>query len=226
MSDSIEVEVTIDVEKDAYETFCQEMNSFLVDIYDQWNVFFNTVDNSLLNSAKRCRVRSINAQNSPNKYTITAKTSKSDAIEGAVAVRREIETHISKEQFDSIICQPQNYYKLAPSIIQQELNEFAEIPFKFLIDFRSIRRIFKLGEFLVESDECELPNGVVFYQLEVESNKPDEAKAALEQKLNEIGVKFTPAKYGKFTRLLGIPEGERYSPRLQKQIEDNKNQNL
>ena len=61
-----------------------------------------------------------------------------------------------------------------------------------------------------------------FYQLEFESSKPDEAKMALENKLNEIGVNFTEANYGKYTKLLAIPKDQRFSERLRKQIEKNK----
>ena len=80
--DNLEVEVTIDLNKEGYETFCAAMNSSLIDIYDQWNVFFDTVDHSLIKSNKRCRVRSIDAQNSENQYTICSKSGKSDVIDG------------------------------------------------------------------------------------------------------------------------------------------------
>ena len=54
--ENIEVEVTLDLDKEGYELFCTEMNSFLIDIYDQWNIFFDTVDHSLLTSNIRCLV--------------------------------------------------------------------------------------------------------------------------------------------------------------------------
>ena len=217
-----EIEVTIDLDKESYIKFCNLMESSLIDVYDQWNIFFDTVDHSLVNSGKRCRVRSIDALKSENKYTITSKTSMSDIIEGAVAIRREIERNITKEEFESIMSKPEDYYKLAPEAIQNELNDFKDKPFMFFVDFRSIRRMYKVGEFVVESDECTLPNGEQFYQLEVESSKPDEAKMALENKLNEIGVNFTEANFGKYTKLLAIPKDQRFSERLRKQIDKNK----
>lgn len=220
--ENIEVEVTLDLDKEGYELFCTEMNSFLIDIYDQWNIFFDTVDHSLLKSNKRCRVRSIDAQNSENKYTICSKTSKSDAIDGAIARRREVENNISKELFDNIVQHPEDYCKLAPNEIQEELLEFKDISFCFLVDFRSIRRIYKLGEFNIESDECILPDDSKFYQLDIESSKPEEAKRVVEQKLNDLGIKFEEAPYGKFTRLTKVPPNKRFSKRLRDQIEQNK----
>lgn len=220
--DNLEVEVTIDLNKEGYETFCAAMNSSLIDIYDQWNVFFDTVDHSLIKSNKRCRVRSIDAQNSENQYTICSKSGKSDVIDGAIARRREVENNISKESFEDIIQHPEDYYKLAPPDIQKELSEFKDIKFCFLVDFRSIRRIYKLGEFNIESDECTLPDDSKFYQLEVESSKPEEAKRELEQKLNELGIKYEEAGHGKYTRLIKVPPNKRFSHRLRDQIKKNK----
>lgn len=221
--ENVEVEVTIDLDKDGYEKFCAAMDPFLIDIYDQWNIFFDTVDHSLLKSYKRCRIRSIIAQNSENKYTICSKMGKSDSIHGSIAKRKEVEASISKEQFDSIVSHPEDYYKLAPVKLQNELSEFKDIPFCFFVDFRSVRRIYKLGEFKIESDECTLSDETKFYQLEVESNKPEEAKNSLEKKLNELGIKYKGAEYGKYTRLVNVPPDQRFSKRLKEQIEKNKN---
>lgn len=221
--ENVEVEVTIDLDKEGYEKFCSAMKPFLIDIYDQWNILFDTVDHSLLKSYKRCRIRSIDAQNSDNQYTICSKMGKSDSINGAIARRREVETNISKEQFDNIVHHPENYYRLAPVEIQNELSEFKDIDFCFLVDFRSIRRIFELNGLRIESDECTLSDETKFYQLEVESKNPEEAKSCLVKKLNELGIKYKEAEHGKYTRLVNVPADRRYSKKLREQIEKNKN---
>lgn len=220
--ENVEVEVTIDVDKDGYEKFCAAMNPFLIDIYDQWNILFDTIDHSLIKSTKRCRIRSIDAKNSENQYTICSKMGKSDSIAGAIAKRREVEVNISKEKFDSIVHHPENYYRLAPIEIQQEISEFKDVDFCFLVDFQSIRRIYKFGEFEIESDECILSDETKFYRLEIESKKPEEAKSALEKKLTELEIKYKEAEYGKYTMLINVPADQRFSKRLKEQIEKNK----
>lgn len=216
--ENMEVEVTINVDRQSYESFCNSMKSSLVDIYDQWNIFFDTTDKSLSKSKKRCRVRSIETMNHQFQYTICAKSAASDAISGSIARRREIELDIPEERFNDIIHHPDRYYTLAPEPIQKELNEFSDKTFCFMVDFRSIRRIYQLDEFKVESDECFLPDGTIFYQLEVESHNPEKAKSALVDKLNELNLNFTEATTGKYTTLVSIPADKRFSSQLQQLI--------
>ena len=75
---------------------------------------------------------------------------------------------------------------------------------------------------MVEADECTLPSGKMFFQLELESDRPDEAKEALECKLKDIGVDFAEASFGKFKRLLDGASEARISPRLKAVIERDK----
>ena len=211
----MEVEVTLDLDEHGYRKFQEAMKGDFIDDYDQWNIFFNTEDSTLLSAKKRARIRYIEPQIAAPKYTICVKTAEiNDKIDGGVAVRREIEEEISKETIDAILHNPADYYKLAPQTIKNELTEFSDKTFAFLVDFRSQRRMYKLGEFIIEADECTLPNGEVFFQLELESDKADEAKAALEAKLREIGIEFKEAPFGKFTKLLGIPPESRLSEKL------------
>ena len=215
--------MTIDVDEAGYRKFQEAMKGEFIDDYDQWNVFFNTEDASLLKNGKRARVRYIVPQVGKPKYTICVKTAEtSDRIDGGVARRREIEEDVEKETLDAIMRCPADYYRLAPAKIKAELEEFKDKKFVFLVDFRSQRRMYKLGEFVIEADECTLPNGEKFFQIELESDEPERAKAALEAKLREIGAEFHEAPFGKFKRLVGIPADQRLSERLRAVIETGK----
>ena len=219
----MEVEVTIDLDEEGYRKFQKGMEKNFIDDYDQWNIFFNAKDSCFLEKGKRARIRYIIPKIAQPKYTICVKAMGiQDAIEGGIARRREIEEEMTKEQIDAILHNPQDYYKLAPQALKDELKEFADKPFEFLLDFRSQRRIYRLGDFVVEADECTLASGKTFFQLELESERAEEARMTLEAKLDELGIKYTEAPFGKFKRLLEGAKEARFSPRLQAVIDADK----
>lgn len=217
---SMEVEVTINVTEDGYRRFMTGMETYFADDLDQWNIFFNTKDGRLINSGKRARVRMIIPKIAKPEYTICVKTAPlEDSITDGIAVRREIEAEITKEEIETIIDNPSLYYQLAPQIIKDELAGFENDIFDFVVDFRSQRRVYQLGDFKIEADECTLPSGEKFFQLELESDRPKEAKEALISKLKELEIPYEEAKYGKFQILVRMIKQCPISARLQERID-------
>lgn len=223
MSSEVEVEVTINVSEDGYRKFLDGMTEYFSDDLDQWNIFFNTTDGRLIKSGKRARVRMIIPKIAEPQYTICVKTAPvEDSITDGIAVRREIEAEITKEEIEAIIDNPSLYYKLAPQVIKSELEGFEDDVFAFAVDFRSQRRVYQLGDFKIEADECTLPSGEQFFQLELESDRPKEAKEALVSKLRELQIPYEEAKYGKFQILVKMIKGCPISARLQERINMNR----
>ena len=213
----MEIEVTIDVEEADYFRFIEAMKPYFVDDFDQWNVFFDTKDLSLLPASYRARIRYIKPKIAREQIFICVKSG--EKMSGGIAQRREIETEISKELADSIIQHPENFYRCAPQIIQEELTSFSSKDFAFLVDFHSQRRIFQFEDIHIEADECTLPNDVKFYEIEVESTTPEIAKEKLIQKFHELNIPFVLAPYSKYKRLIDVPPNQRLSSFLKSKIE-------
>ncbi|MEE2780021.1 MAG: CYTH domain-containing protein [Myxococcota bacterium] len=66
----------------------------------------------------------------------------------------------------------------------------------------NLRRKISLGGFLLEVDQTTFPNGVVDSEIEVETDRPEEARAMLEEVAREVGITLRVQTRGKYGRLL------------------------
>jgi uncharacterized protein YjbK len=214
-----EIEVTIDLEEWAYRKLQDLLSDDLIDDLDQWNVFFNSLDGRLVRTGNHCRVRFIVPKFAPPQYTICLKKFTNDDCENGISRAEEFETDVSKELAEEILHNPWDFYKLAPEIVKRELSAFSECEFELLCDFHSQRRVYSFGKWHLEADECTLPDGVKFYQLELESDSADEARDCLEKKLKELDIPYKRAEFGKYTRLTRVTNA--ITNRLQAVIDEN-----
>ncbi|MBM4352589.1 MAG: CYTH domain-containing protein [Deltaproteobacteria bacterium] len=67
---------------------------------------------------------------------------------------------------------------------------------------RNTRRFFHHAGFTLELDRTEYPDGSIDWELEVETDRPDEAFPEVSALLSALGIPFRPATKGKFARTL------------------------
>ena len=64
------------------------------------------------------------------------------------------------------------------------------------------RALYRAGSFLVEVDRMVFPDGTEAYEVEIETEEPDRARAWLEGELRRLGVRAQPSRITKFGRLV------------------------
>ena len=66
----------------------------------------------------------------------------------------------------------------------------------------NLRRKISLGGFLLEVDQTTFPNDVIDAEIEVETDRPEEARVMLEEVAREVGITLRVQTRGKYGRLL------------------------
>lgn len=132
-------------------------------------------------------------------------------MKNGVARKAEYETEISTELGKYLLTQPSDLFNKLPSQIQQPISFAQNGDFHIIGDFRTIRRVIPFEGLKIEADESFLPDSSKFFEIEVESDTPEIAKVKIEEKLNEIGAKYSNSVRSKMGRLMSLPEEKRFS---------------
>jgi inorganic triphosphatase YgiF len=66
---------------------------------------------------------------------------------------------------------------------------------------RNTRRVFRFRQWEVLLDTTDYPDGRRFHEIEVEHDRPEDARADLTAALDGAGIPWRPAHHGKFARL-------------------------
>jgi hypothetical protein len=77
---------------------------------------------------------------------------------------------------------------------------------------RNRRSVHRVAGFTVELDRTELPDGSVSFEIEVETEHPDEAREALVERLEQGGVRWSEQTLTKYERFLRALEGQGERP--------------
>ncbi|EAY11490.1 Adenylate cyclase family protein [Trichomonas vaginalis G3] len=205
-----EIEVKISTDEAGYKKFIQNYALNITGVLHQMNIFFNTYDTNLKRSM---RLRRIKSAELPVRWVFTSKGPGS--IVDGVSTHSEIEEAISDENANLILSDTKNLYKYIPKCIADAVEPTKDSEYYLSGNFLSIRRVVPIGSFTVEADECTYPNGDKFYEFEVESTKPLEAKAEIQKILNDLGVKFEESKITKLKRLFSYPREQRINLSIQ-----------
>ena len=207
-----EVEVKLTISEEDYLKTIEHFKSFHKDTLDQWNIFFETADKKLYQNRCHLRLRRILSEISPERWVFTLK-SPSQFSDG-VCIQGEIEFDVEKRVVSEILKDPSQLYKNLPEELQKDLEFASTSQFQIKGDFRSVRRVILWEGLKIEADESFLPDGTKFHELEVESEKPFEAKAQLQRELDTIAVQYTDSNIGKLGRLMCLPPEKRFSRKI------------
>lgn len=199
-----EIEVKLSISEEGYKTLITALAMHMTGVLRQMNIFFYTPDNTLRRNA---RLRKIQTAEMETKWVFTSKGRGS--LTNGISTHSEIEAPVAPEIAEKMLKDTENLYQYLPKIIQDAIPETAHSKFKIRCNFLSVRRVIPFEGMIIEADECTLPNHEKFYEIEVESKNPLEAKAKLCKFLDSIHVKYSDSTKSKFGRNSSLPEGQR-----------------
>ena len=199
-----EIEVKLSMDAPSYSNFITHFALSISGILRQQNIFFNTKEKNL---KRTTRLRSIESAEMGTKWVFTTKGA--GKMVNGIATRSEIESEVSEEIANKILTDTKNLYKYVPQNIAEAISEASDSEFMIIGNFLSVRRVVPIGDMIVEADECTLPNGEKYYEIEVESKAPLIAKENITRILTKLKANFWDSKQSKFGRLLSVPEDKR-----------------
>ena len=204
-----EIEIKLTLEESDYRKVIDHFKGSLKETLDQWNIFFDTPTLQIRKGRSNLRIRRILSDKNPERWFVTCK--QGGTMKNGVAMKPEYETEISRELAKDLLTQPSDFFSKLPSKIQNPLSFAKDGDFHVIGDFRTIRRVIPFEGFKIEADESFLPDSSKFYEIEVESDKPEIAKSKIEQKLHEIGAGYKNSVISKMGRLMSLPNDQRFS---------------
>ena len=204
-----EIELKLTLDESGYRTFIDHMKTSLHDTLDQWNIYFETAPTKLNLYDANLRLRRIISNLNGTKYFLTSKVG--GRIRNGVSVIPEYEVEISEALAKKLIKVPKDFFSLLPKEIQNPLQEAKDLTFSIDGDMRTIRRVILFNELTIEADETFLPNSSTFYELEIETQDPENARSIILEELQTIGVTSSPSRYSKRGRLMSLPPESRFS---------------
>lgn len=199
-----EIEVKLTINEEGYRDLISSLSMNITGILRQNNIFFETKDNKLTRNA---RLRSIKTAEMPTRWVFTSKGP--GKMVNGIAERSEIEEDITAENAEKMLSDTKNLYKYLPPTLQEVLEPTKDSEFVILGNFLSIRRVIPYDSIVIEADECLLPNNEKYYEIEVESTNPEEAKTKIVTLLKQLGAKFENSKKSKFAKLLAVEKENR-----------------
>lgn len=204
-----EIEIKLTLDESNYRKVIDNLKGSIKETLDQWNIFFDTPSLTLRKGKSNLRIRRILSDKSPEKWFITCK--QGGILKDGVAIKPEYETEVTSDLAKYLLTLPSDFFNKLPAQIQEPISFAKDGDFHIIGDFRTIRRVIPYQGIKIEADESFLPDSTKFYEIEVESDKPEEAKPIIEQKLNEVGAKFHNSKMSKMARLMSLPDNLRFT---------------
>lgn len=207
-----EIEIKVSLKQDEFEKFINHYKETVIDVLEQWNIFFTT-DATLNRSA---RLRRIVHLDKSVEWVFTTK-GKGKIVDG-VSVHSEIEDHLTVEQAHMMLKDTDHLYQYMTPQIQKYFQQFNRSHFRIDGDFKSIRTIIPFHGLNIEADKSIYPDGNIYYELELETDQPSEMREMLDQALQQLGIPSINSTDSKLAKLLQIPENVRFSDGLKEYI--------
>ncbi|MGH9362465.1 MAG: CYTH domain-containing protein [Thermoanaerobaculia bacterium] len=168
----------------------------------QENLYLDTADLRISSGGAMLRVR-----RSGSGAIVTFKAGAE--LEAGYFRSTEIEAPIDPPALSSILKHPSSLYRLplAPAEILRA--RFGELSLEVVGTLTNDRSRFRAGAYLVEVDRLLFPDGSEEYEVEVETERPEEARAWLEAEFRRLSVRAAPSRQTKLARLLRWLEAHR-----------------
>ncbi len=115
---------------------------------------------------------------------------------------RELEAALSEEEFRRVLEDPHSLYRLDLQPVAVLRREFGELPLRKIGSLANTRTRLEVEEHTVELDRMEFPGGREEYELEIEAEDSDKARAWCHKHFQTLGLTPRPSTETKFQRLL------------------------
>ena len=205
-----EIEVKITIKEEGFLKILNLLSNNLIKILNQENIFLDTKFFFLNSNQRTLRFRRIRVDNEEDKWVITSKSG-GKMING-ISIKPEVEEEVSANFAINFLKNPNENIINLPNIIFERIKIIENEPLKIFGHFHSKRHIIQFYNYLIELDECTLPNNKKYYEIEIETNEPEKAKSLIEEFLIKNNIKFHDSKRGKLSRLSKLPSNQRIHP--------------
>ena len=166
--------------------------------WSQENHYFDTSDHRLLRSATMLRLRRIDGR----AVILTFKQGREDPDRPGFFDAVELESEVPGSLMEQAVDTPR-VLRDHPSLPAVRLRrEFGSVDLVFLGRLRTERRRRRLGDLVVELDEVTYPDREKAYELEVETDDPEHARALLQEICERHGVRAAPQRRTKLEEFL------------------------
>ena len=189
MATNIEIEAKVLITKEEYDKVVEKMSKFAIGEYDQVNYYIETKDLALKKLGVGLRIRKID-----NKYCMTLKAPMSEGL-------LEKNNTITEDEYlkfkDHNIFPENDIYEFV------EMLGFSPEIMSIVAELKTHRIETRYGkeqyEFSIDKNEY---NGIVDYELEMNYNSLQKARAQLEKLCNQLSIDYEDNPKSKQTRAL------------------------
>ena len=163
-------------------------------LVEQMNHYFDTADHRLARSLVMLRVRQA------DRVVVTLKSG--TQISDGCFRSRELEGEIAAADVDRVIADPVGLYSLDIVPIEVLRTEFGVLPLTLIGNLKNRRHVFEVDEYCVEVDAMRFEDSGEEFEIEIESEHPEDARRWCSGRLEALGVGGSPASETKFQRVL------------------------
>jgi uncharacterized protein YjbK len=163
----------------------------------QENIYLDTADLRLAGSLVMLRIRRRGGEGAP---LLTWKSG--TEVEAGFFRSTEVEAEIPPGKQAEVLAQPSLLYRLDLPPVAELRARFGEVPLLVQGSLATERARFQGDGFVVEVDRMSFPDGSEECEVEVETERPEEARAWLLREFRRVGVRAEPSSETKYARLL------------------------
>ncbi|MGQ9590013.1 MAG: NYN domain-containing protein [Planctomycetota bacterium] len=172
----------------------------------QFNYYFDTGDRLLGQNRILLRIRE-DAGPSGRRCTVTWKCGRETAP--GVFESEEIEEEIPAAALDAARRDPGKLWEISPRVAAALSERIGRRPLGLAGSLENERTRREVGGWILELDRTSFPDGSENYELEIETDRPLEAKAWAEREVEGKGIRLAPERRTKYERLLARVGGAR-----------------
>lgn len=123
------------------------------------------------------------------------------SVSDGVFVAHEMESYLPPEDWEEVRAGARDLLSLSCDGLQT-IRDLGVSQLQLRGTMVNLRRKISLGGFILEVDQTTFPNGVIESEIEVETERPEEARAMLEEVARTAGITLRLQTRGKYGRLL------------------------
>jgi adenylate cyclase class IV len=171
------------------------------DTVEQHNHYFVDPHSLLSTLGMMVRVREERSPEAPAPRQVILTLKRRVSVSDGVFVAHEMESCLPPEDWEEVRAGARDLLSLSSDGLQT-IRDLGVSQLQLRGTMVNLRRKISLGGFILEVDQTTFPNGVIESEIEVETERPEEARAMLEDVARTAGITLRLQTRGKYGRLL------------------------
>jgi len=168
----------------------------------QTNHYFDTADLTLVRTGVMLRLREQHEEGATPRVVATWKSGRDATAQPGYFDAVEIEATVEPELLDTAIASPSALVRHDCAPARELRDRCGELPLELIGWLRTKRLRRRCPRFVVELDEIEFPDETRSWELEIETDDPDDARAFVQATLERLGAQAEPQRQTKLEVLL------------------------